>query len=69
MGRDGCIYAIARGRRVLKIDNGVIYSIPRSSNQVLAIDPLGELLFATKTNMEEHPKEFGFLFRINATDI
>jgi len=45
--------------------DGVIYCIPLSANQVLAIDPLGEFSLETKANMEEHPEELGFLFRIN----
>ena len=48
--------------------DGVIYCIPASANQVLAIDPLGEFSVATKTNMEEHPEELGFLFRTNANN-
>ena len=48
--------------------DGVIYCIPNTANQVLAIDPLGEFSLGTKTNMEEHPEELGFLFRINGTD-
>ena len=48
--------------------DGVIYSIPSSANRILAIDPLRELSVVMKTNMEEHPEELGFLFRINGTD-
>ena len=48
--------------------DGVIFCIPLITNQVLSIDPLGEFSVATKTNMEEHPEELGFLFRINGTD-
>ena len=43
--------------------DGVIYFIPSSANQVLVIDPLGEFMETTKTNMEEYPEELGFLFR------
>ena len=45
--------------------DGVIYCIPSSAKQVLAIDPLAEFSDATKTKMEEHPEELGFLFQIN----
>ena len=48
--------------------DGVIYCIPLDAKQVLAIDPLREFSVVTKTNMEEHPAELGFLFRINAKD-
>ena len=48
--------------------DGVIYCIPLDAKQVLAIDPLREFSLGTKTNMEEHPEELGFLFRINGTD-
>ena len=51
----------------LEVD-GVIYCIPSSTYQILAIDPLGEFSLVTKTNMEEHPEELGFLFRINDSD-
>ena len=40
--------------------DGVIYCIPRNTNQILAIDPLGEFLVTTKEYMEDHPEEFGF---------
>ena len=46
--------------------DGVIYYMPGAVKQVLAIDPLGEFSLATKTNMEENPEKFGFLFQINA---
>ena len=48
--------------------DGVIYCIPSSANQVLAIDPFRKFSVVTKTNMEEHPEELGFLFRINDND-
>jgi len=49
--------------------DGVIYCIPRCANRVLvAIDPLREFSVTTKTNMEEHPEELGFLFRTNDAD-
>ena len=48
--------------------NGAIYCFPSSANQILAIDPLGEFSVVTKTNMEEHLEELGFLFRINDTE-
>ena len=47
--------------------DGVIYCIPSGTHQVFAIDPLGEFEVATETNMEEHPEELGFLFRIDDT--
>ena len=47
--------------------DGIIYCISSSDEQVLSIDPLGEFEVATKTNMEEHPEELGFLFQINYT--
>ena len=52
----------------LAADTGVIYCMPFCAKQVLAIDPLGEFSLETKTNMDEHPEEFGFLFGINVTD-
>ena len=43
--------------------DGVIYCLPSNANRVLAIDPIGEFLATTKANMQEHPEEFGSLFR------
>ena len=48
--------------------DGFIYCIPSCANQVFTIDRLGEFSLATKATMEEHPKELGFLFRINVKD-
>ena len=48
--------------------DGVVYCIALNATQVLTIDPWGEFLLAMKTNMEEHPEELGFIFRINAKD-
>ena len=46
--------------------DGVIYSIPTGAKQILAIDPWGEFLETTNSNMEEyHPQKFGLLFHIN----
>ena len=47
----------------------VIYCLPSLiSSQVLAIDPLGELLAKTKANMQEHPEDFGSLFQTIEAD-
>ena len=43
--------------------DGVIYCLPSTANRVLAIDPIREFLATTKTNMQEHPEEFGSLFQ------
>ena len=43
--------------------DGVIYCIPKSAKQVLAIDPWGDFFETTKANMEHHPETFGFLFQ------
>ena len=48
--------------------DGIIFCISHGAKQVLTIDPLGEFSLVTKTKMEEHPEELGFLFRINDTD-
>ena len=43
--------------------DSVIYCIPFSADQVLAIDPWGEFFETTKANMEAHPETFGFIFQ------
>ena len=48
--------------------DGVVYCIPLNATRVLTIGPWREFLLAMKTNMEEHPEELGFIFRINAKD-
>ena len=48
--------------------DGVIYCLPRSANQVLAINPIGELLAATKAKVLEYPEDFGHLFQTIETD-
>ena len=49
--------------------DGVIYCIPLSANQVLAIDPWGEFLETTKAHMEDHPEKFGLLFQTIEADV
>ena len=44
-------------------NDGVVYCIPSNANRVLAIDPIGEFLATTKTVIQDHPKEFGYLFQ------
>ena len=48
--------------------DGVIYYLPSNANQVLAIDPNGEFLAITKSNMQGHPEEFGCLFQTIEAD-
>ena len=48
--------------------DGFIYCIPCRAKDVLAIDPLGEFSFATNTNMQEHPEDFGSLFQTIKAD-
>ena len=62
----GCDFFGTRGLKWLTstlATDGVIYCIPTGPNQVLAIDPWGEFLETTKTNMEAHPDKFGLLFQ------
>jgi len=42
--------------------DGVIYCIPCSATQVLAIDPLKELSMTLQNNFRKHPQELGRLF-------
>ena len=44
--------------------DGVIYCNPYCANQILTIDPLGNVLETTKVDMEDRPEEFGSLFQI-----
>ena len=37
--------------------------MPSDAEQVLAIDPFGDFLETTKTNIEDHPEKFGRLFQ------
>ena len=48
--------------------DGVIYFISSNANRTVSIDPLGDFSLETKANMEKHPEELGFLFRINEND-
>jgi hypothetical protein len=42
--------------------DGVIYCVPYSSTQVLAIDPFKEMKMTLKSNFRQHPQELGHLF-------
>ena len=48
--------------------DGAIYCIPARATQVLAIDPIGELLATTKENMQNHPEDFGRLLQTIEAD-
>ena len=43
--------------------DGIIYCLPSSAKRVPTIDPLKEYTISLKNNMEEHPKQFGYIFQ------
>ena len=48
--------------------DGIIYFNLSNASGTFIIDPLGDFSLKTKRNMEKHPEELGFLFRINEND-
>ena len=48
--------------------DGIIYFNLSNASGTFIIDPLGDFSLKTKRNMEKHPEELGFLFRINDND-
>ena len=50
------------------MESSTVPGIPENANQVLAIDPIREFLETTKTNIQEHPEEFGSLFQTIGAD-
>ena len=50
------------------MESSTVPGIPENANQVLATDPIREFLETTKTNIQEHPEEFGSLFQTIGAD-